>query len=374
MPRSTKFTRKRLVHTEHISGSVRYSNFVTHRLTRQSRDRTRRKKPQHFTVTPLPYVYTESEEKATCRFISKKYFSGIPYQWTTLKIFPYGSYHRDVTPDLYWSIDFLNKVKSLKGYNLSGYIGEYPETINLFTVAAKGLHDVARVARGKSPKHSLALYRKWKSTKRKPKDISSAWLFSHFAVAPNLDLLSYSLTDLHNKLIEPLPYEEVYVKKQAVRHVKKTYKILYNDSAVSDILEVQNIEHKIKARIVFKTGYRNEFQAGNILEAAWEGVPFSFVVDWMFNVGDTLSALDALNGVDSLIGTNTKRTKIITYFTPKLSSKMVNSVTGLRYRFSHERETLSKGSIPPLQLPSYQPSDSLGALSNAIALLHVLRK
>lgn len=42
----------------------------------------------------------------------------------------------------------------------------------------------------------------------------------------------------------------------------------------------------------------NGLTAGNILEAGWELVTFSFVIDWIIPIGDWLSSLTALSGVE----------------------------------------------------------------------------
>jgi hypothetical protein len=53
-----------------------------------------------------------------------------------------------------------------------------------------------------------------------------------------------------------------------------------------------------------------QFGAYDILGTAWELVPFSFVVDWFANVGDSLQALQALLLADERVGWSTVLTEL----------------------------------------------------------------
>ncbi|DAD50220.1 maturation protein [ssRNA phage Gerhypos.4_32] len=97
----------------------------------------------------------------------------------------------------------------------------------------------------------------------------------------------------------------------------------------------------------------------------WELIPYSFVVDWLFPVGDFLSSLDALNGVTTLqVGTGMKCTQIVVIRTSGGESVQTRTTT--------DRSTVRTNlSFPKL---SYQPSTSLKAVVNGLALLSQLRK
>jgi hypothetical protein len=100
------------------------------------------------------------------------------------------------------------------------------------------------------------------------------------------------------------------------------------------------------------------------LALAWELIPYSFVVDWLFPVGDYLSSLDALVGVSDL-----------SYYTvDHIDKVMVGSAHGgvwrgeLRYYYRTPPATNL-----PLPRFGYKPSVSSTKVANGIALLKQLR-
>jgi hypothetical protein len=112
------------------------------------------------------------------------------------------------------------------------------------------------------------------------------------------------------------------------------------------------------------------FTFGNPLEVAWEVTPFSFIVDWGFNVGDTLSSLDALKGVDNIRGTVTRKrwATVVDRYTPSTKPDLVQA--GITKYESHQRAFWNTIPLPPL--PSWKPSFSWHRIRNGISLLTVL--
>lgn len=104
------------------------------------------------------------------------------------------------------------------------------------------------------------------------------------------------------------------------------------------------------------------FGITNPLELAWELIPYSFVIDWAFNVGNVLSGLDALIGVQlASVQCGFKSTQ-------KVWTNLGNQYTMDWTHRSEQRTTLGYGRI------QYKPSHSLQAVLNGVALLTQLRR
>jgi hypothetical protein len=110
----------------------------------------------------------------------------------------------------------------------------------------------------------------------------------------------------------------------------------------------------------------SQFGITNPLLLAWELIPYSFVVDWLFPVGRFLSSLDALNGISDLrVQTSCWEEHSIFFFGKYGGSAEFH---GTRYNRNGVQGSLA---LPKL---SYEPSDSLKAVANGLALLTQLRR
>jgi hypothetical protein len=99
----------------------------------------------------------------------------------------------------------------------------------------------------------------------------------------------------------------------------------------------------------------------------WELIPYSFVIDWLIPVGDFLSSLDALVGVENLLVGDS-------YIVKKKHKRVyVRIDTKTTYVEEHYARFAL---IPDLSFPKlgYKPSKSLTAVANGVALLRQLRK
>jgi hypothetical protein len=115
----------------------------------------------------------------------------------------------------------------------------------------------------------------------------------------------------------------------------------------------------------------------NPLLIAWELVPFSFVVDWGFKVGDYLSSLDAMLGYDGA-HTYVSVSKLVRaeITATSLSKTVVRSLdtyvftgeyTGRKSTVLLERSCPT--SVPFPQWPSFRDPRSLTHMANGLALL-----
>lgn len=113
----------------------------------------------------------------------------------------------------------------------------------------------------------------------------------------------------------------------------------------------------------------------NPLAVAWELVPYSFVVDWVFPIGNWLSSLDALLGYTNAYTSQSTFVRAdwldIGISNLKLSSnpnnKLVNEWTGSKKGVWVSRTGSAGVPIPPL--PRLKDPRSLGHMANGLALL-----
>lgn len=252
--------------------------------------------------------------------------------------------------------------------NLSGYIGEYSETCDLFVGTANLVYDMFQLLRG-NPKTIAKYFGGMKKGARQLRELSGEWLNAHFAVAPNVNTLKESLLALQEKIENSGTIDRRIVKVARYRDSGTGSTGVVNYSWEKEIT-VKGILH---ALYDIKTQRVN---FGNPIEALWEGIPFSFVVDWMIPIGQYLNTLDATRGYSSIVACNVKREKeLMTWNYINLNKnyiyELVNGLPGSWESESYERTPLS--GVPMASFPSYQPSTDVGSLMNALALLHVVK-
>lgn len=112
----------------------------------------------------------------------------------------------------------------------------------------------------------------------------------------------------------------------------------------------------------------------NPLLVAWELVPYSFVVDWAFPVGDWLSSLDALLGYSTMSSSSTDYTKCrwtekgATYSSvSQIGGTAKNDYEGSKEVVKVNR--VASSGIPLPTFPSIKDPRSLGHMANGLALL-----
>jgi len=112
------------------------------------------------------------------------------------------------------------------------------------------------------------------------------------------------------------------------------------------------------------------YDIGNPLEWAWENIPFSFVLDWFVNVGDTIAASFVDRSCQHVSTVRSVKTEL-TNRKPNLPAPYVLvRNAACKYR-SHKRDVLGAFEVP--DRVRLEPTKSLSALSNAVALLVSVR-
>jgi len=110
----------------------------------------------------------------------------------------------------------------------------------------------------------------------------------------------------------------------------------------------------------------------NPLEVAWELVPYSFVVDWMFPVGSYLSSLDAMWGYQCVGSSSSLLVRAAwddsgTAHYSTSGKKIVNNYYGSKELVYLSRQASSSTAFP--SLPRVKNPASFGHMANGLALL-----
>lgn len=134
----------------------------------------------------------------------------------------------------------------------------------------------------------------------KEKELANRWLEYSFGWKPLMADIYGFTEEINQSLREGFPRYEA--TSQTVRKGSNSATIGRFGTSFHSFEET--VSMRVKARYQVKNAaVKRLSQLGitNPLEVAWELVPFSFVIDWFIPVGDFISSLDALVGVDSLV-------------------------------------------------------------------------
>lgn len=251
-------------------------------------------------------------------------------------------------------LDIRLKIKE-SSINLGTALAEYRQSARMFGSAATAVVNAWKVFKGKRPRQILT-----------PCMVPASYLVYTYGVAPLVGDLYNSVEELALRL--GFPVRKRYFAS-AKGHAKGGSSATVS-GLTTDIDARMSRTKRVTAYVEFDVENASRFTSGNILEIGWEVIPYSFVVDWMFSIGDYLSSLDALRAVETMrVSTvikenyfhNTKLKYVNTY-------GVTYSNHPKQYIFeSHER--IVGSSIPLPGRPTWRPSRSYKAVINGLALL-----
>lgn len=111
----------------------------------------------------------------------------------------------------------------------------------------------------------------------------------------------------------------------------------------------------------------------NPLDIAWEVLPYSFVVDWIYPIGKFINTLDATLGCTFVDGSNSGTMRCNLHYTRNADYTIGNyryvwhNCTGDTYYFTYDRDKYT--GFPTVQLPHFKNPFSAQHYANALALL-----
>lgn len=261
-----------------------------------------------------------------------------------------------------------NKVRSKLRSDYANFaqaLAEYRQTADLFSSATR---DFVRISRGLLRRDPSVLLPRSKWSKA----TSGQWLKYQYGVLPLMSDVHGAVNTLYARTQLPI-YQTGRVSSSEYESKQKTMDVrLFNRLAGTALLRSESkCESRIKYRVMFSNepaSTLSRLGLSNPAVLAWELIPFSFVVDWFFNIGDCLQSLDTCNQITSLEVIRARKTISIVSAAPKSGSW---SGSGNRNEIVYNRQAPAGLSL--IVRPEYSPSPSWTKLSIAMALLVQLR-
>jgi hypothetical protein len=354
---------------------------IGYRYSRSYEGRHRRPKPNPLYANPTPYGPVWRQR---CDYIHSVYAPDFP-PFTCTQVYPpvtvYDRVYRKeewsdvydagltislVDSDLYTPLRLGVKDVSM---NLAEFIGEYKDTCTTVATGFKAVVDTVRfvrdVARGKRARPTFMKRRYGgltsKNWKRYLGRLPSAMVATDFGISPMIQGVSDALDTWDKRALLPLKRRITATRTEEKRH--EVAETVYYEG------EYSSVTRQSRRGIIYVT-YTPDvgaFTSGNILEAGWAAIPFSFLLDKFVDVGGFLSSLDAMSGTLGMVGTITTRT--------------VNSVFSTQIARGTGKKLISPGKLSyvgfqrtvitdlPLTLPSWKPSGSYRLLRDLTGIL-----
>lgn len=227
----------------------------------------------------------------------------------------------DAICELYSSESSIAQTKAWANIDVSemqmwASMGELPETIRMIVDLLK---QAARLTIAAKRGDLKALAREVKKTKSFD-TYADAWLMWRYGIRPLVGEITSLL-----KILESKP---IVGKRQTFRgkHVVEVPDVITNIHAAWsqggagwDFRKKENTVRVFRAGVLVQI--ENSINSGlamlgfdNPLEAIWELIPFSFIIDWFFNVGDIINAIignPSLSPVSSFVTETVSLTTVV---------------------------------------------------------------
>lgn len=301
--------------------------------------------------------------------VSRKQAVDAPFSyWTQLS--PAKAFREPITPADFADLDQRIRLKIKdQNINLAQTVAEYRQVGNLLFDVARDVVSTFHKLRSGRKMHEFLRVLKHPET-RNGRRTARRWLEYQYGWLP-------LLSDIHGgceALAKEIQGGKMIMLSLSDRQ-KATLPITY-------VLGGGSTKSTIKRRVTCRYVIRDkslktlsEIGITNPLLLGWELMPWSFVIDWLLPVGDYLSALDALAGVEDLVVQRNYRltfhsSQTLTYsgggqyFLPYPEAKGSEIISG---RLGVQTG-LSFGRL------GYEPSLTATKMANAAALLRQLKR
>jgi hypothetical protein len=257
-----------------------------------------------------------------------------------------------------WATKIRLRIKD-ESVSLGESVFEFRETADMFSAAA-------HLARDAWTTYRKGAFRYFKKRFLTIHDVAAAELVASFGINPALGLLYDSITKLQDRLVAP---------------VYRFYRETVGDKTVSNFVHSSQwkgnmrIEWTRVRRAQFLVRFKADnpdFTMGNPAEVLWELVPFSWLVDGLIDIGGYLSSLDALLGVEEVLGTVSEKDKVRMVGAICPIGNYAVRVPATGSYVSHKRAVYPD--IPRPAFPKWSPSRSWHKIMHATSILVMGRR
>lgn len=310
-----------------------------------------------------PFIYMKQKAETQHFDSSIGDNRGPYYLQTQVNYLEYGRIRAQDWSDPNAVIDFYNAVGE-KAMNMADLIRTRKETVSMVTNnVMKLVRSIKHLKKGKWEKAALALGVTPKG-QPKTKEVPGRWLELQYGWLPLLGDVHATCTSMFR---DPI----ISVRKTKTYTFSKSYSRSFSIGISSNTMTA-TLEGKL--RVTHYTGIQLSSSAIvtadnlgllNPFDVLWEATPWSFVVDWFLPIGDYLSSLTALKGVNLVDSSVTKRAdwRVRGYHT--LETQPTGQVP-FNFEGAYKERVLGMPSRP---LPAFKNPLSLGHFANAMSLL-----
>lgn len=238
------------------------------------------------------------------RKVSTAYFNcggkTTPYDVVTRTLVGRSTYPVVATPDL-WMNALRSKIRNRR-FEIAENIGEYREAVRQYPAMANSVKDAFlrfKLSKPKTYRRPGGKVERWDNHRDvRTSDLAAAELAYRFGIKP----LALQIKELAQKSANELKVRKFRVSASDNRSEREIVLGRYGGE--------WKCTRKRSARVVAYFGVKSSFtlvSVGDPLEWVWAAIPYSFVVDWFANVGDTLANMGALSDYQFYGGTVTYR-------------------------------------------------------------------
>jgi len=193
-------------------------------------------------------------------------------------------------------------------FDMPVFAAESRETFKFLARPAEGLRDyIVKADKAFKKKHRMSMAEAWATRARLGRDaLTSTWLAIRWGLKPLCSDFEDALKILRE---EPKHEKKRYTSRATVRSNPISYEIQDPDTTSDWVFTAKRTRH-YKRNVTCRAGVLYEFdtqmasRTGLTLtalpRAAWNAIPMSHIVDWLFNVEDLLASLELRAGVNIL--------------------------------------------------------------------------
>lgn len=228
-------------------------------------------------------------------------------------------------------------------FNASVFLGELPETVKM---VSEPVLDVLRayrhVRKGRFDK-AVKIFKTRDPAFRVDRHASNAWLSLQYGWLPAISD-AYAAAEAYDAIVREKPFTYIRARSKATKNFPAA-KSTYNVGAVT----------MYGIAVILKTTYKQSiWESLGILNPAvlaWELLPFSFVLDWAYDIGSWLELVTTLPSGQGSTYITTERIWKTEMGPVSTTAKDVKGSEGFRYSSVYLKRTISSApGVPPPRL------------------------